>query len=324
MSCNIANEYITFAQKSIKKYLQTILDHQFDQDIYDDLINAYTKTRYYNDNPKMHDKPEINIIYYLAQSIKYITEENSNYQKSMYMLDLFKYILYFDKVCECPSVRPFISLIEKFREEKLNIKDKEFEGKFYDLLKSHLIAQTEFLESFNDKHFNVEYKKIKDQIFNTTLKHNIKFSKIYSQYALDKVFNNKVISEQKIFITYSMVCTKIIQDIIKSNFNKVYLIDYPTSLKEKPTKQKRLLNIIDNDIVKEKLALKINYQDYLQDKEEIYNLTREGYNIALILPKDYILDEGQEEILKIFKYVITDNPEIKKYIDEEKILNIPK
>ena len=52
---NIASEYISFSQDSIKKYLMLILDHYFDQNIYDDMINAYINTRYYNLYPSVYN-----------------------------------------------------------------------------------------------------------------------------------------------------------------------------------------------------------------------------------------------------------------------------
>ena len=48
---------------------------------------------------------------------------------------LFKYILYFDNVRECNSVRKLISEIDLYRREKLVLVDEEFEVNFYNLLK---------------------------------------------------------------------------------------------------------------------------------------------------------------------------------------------
>ena len=70
MSVNVASDYIDYSQKAIKKYLMLILDHHFDQDIYDDLINAYINTRYYNLYPSVSDKLEENIVYYLKKSVQ--------------------------------------------------------------------------------------------------------------------------------------------------------------------------------------------------------------------------------------------------------------
>ena len=70
MSSNIIKEYVSYSQKSIKKYMQVILEQYFDQDVYDDLINAYINTRYYNMYEKVSDRFEVNIVHYLKKSIE--------------------------------------------------------------------------------------------------------------------------------------------------------------------------------------------------------------------------------------------------------------
>ena len=152
----------------------------------------------------------------------------------------------------------------------------------------------------------------------------MKFSKLYSDYAIKKVLNSKEIREQNLFVTYSYVGVKILQDIIKGIFKKQYLVDYVLSLKDKPKKKKRLLNMIDNDITKEKLALKITYQDYLENKEEIYELTREGFHIALILDETFAFNEETKKLLKVFTFLITSHQALYDVLKESfEVLYIP-
>ena len=152
----------------------------------------------------------------------------------------------------------------------------------------------------------------------------MKFSKLYSDYAIKKVLNSKEIREQNLFVIYSYVGVKILQDIIKGIFKKQYLVDYVLSLKDKPKKKKRLLNMIDNDITKEKLALKITYQDYLENKEEIYELTREGFHIALILDETFAFNEETKKLLKVFTFLITSHQALYDVLKESfEVLYIP-
>lgn len=305
MSCNIANEYIAFSKNSIGKYLQLILNHYFDQDIYDDLINAYINTRYYNIYPRKEERFEANIVYYLKKSLQEANDDEKFRQKATYMFQMFKYIFSFDGVVECDSVRKLISEINEFRTNKLNIVDDTFEAKLYNMLENDLLAKKDFLDSFSDKNFSVNYIKVKDHVFDCVLEHKLKFSKLYSEYAITKVFNSKNISEQKSFVTYPIVAVKILQDIIKGNFTKVYLVDYVFSISTKEKKNQRLLKYIDNDITKEKIILKLNYTDYQQDKEKVYELTRNGFKIALNIDKDFEFNEENIKLLKLFTYVIT-------------------
>ena len=311
MSCNIVNEYVDFSRKSIKKYVKTILERYYDQDIFDDLINAYINTRYYDMYDRVDKRFKVNIVYYLKKSLENIKNDEAYKNKAKYMFQTFKYILYFDSVIECDSVRPLIHEIYEYR-SKLELIDEDFESKIYNMLKDDLLAKQNFINSFNDKNFSIDYVKVEKQIFDCNLVHNIKFSKIYSDYAINKVFNSKEIGEQKLFVTYSLLGCKVLQDIIKGNFTKKYLVDYEISLKNKP-KKKKLLNIIDNDIVKEKVFLKISFADFIQNKEEVYSLTKAGFKIAIILDDSFALEYENIMLLKVFAYVITDD-----YYDELK------
>ena len=318
---NIASEYIDFSRNSIKKYLTLILDHYFDQDIYDDMINAYINTRYYNLYPVMDEKFEANIVYYLKKSVKDIDEKFKD--KARYMFKMFKYILYFDGAFECDSVRKLISEIKMFRLIELKISDGNFESKLYNMLEEDLLAKKNFLESFSDKNFSMKYLKIKDQIFYCTLEHNLKFSKLYSDYAIEKVFSNKVISEQKLFVSYSLACVRALEDVIKGNFDKVYILDYVFSLVSKPKKNHRLLKTIDNDIIKEKLVLKIKYSDYVANHEAVYELTRNGFKIALEIDSSFEFNDENNKILKIFAYVITSDSKLYDSNHDFEIIYLP-
>lgn len=323
MSCNIVNEYVSFSSKAIKKYLQMILKQYFDRDVYDDLMNAYMNERYYNMYDKVSDRFEVNIVHYLKEAIIDKKDDSTYRKKAKWMFGLFKYILYFDSVKECTSVRPLIKEINDFRKEELHIDESDFESKFYNTLKEDLLAKKEFINSFNDKNFTINYVKVKRGVFNACLESNLKFPKIYSEYAINKMFNSAEIKEQRLFVLYPLVTIKVLEDILKGNFEKNYLLDFELNLKEKPKKYKRLLNIIDNDVVKEKVALKVNYNDYLNDKESVYELTRNGYKIALILEGNINLDEELLELLSIFSYVvITDEKLYEKLKNHYKILYI--
>ena len=223
---------------------------------------------------------------------------------------MFKYVLYFDGAFECDSVRKLISEIKMFRLIELKLSDSNFESKLYNMLEEDLIAKKNFLDSFSDKNFTMNYLKLKDKIFYCVLDHNLKFSKLYSDYAIEKVFSNKVISEQKLFVSYSLACVKALEDIIKGDFDKIYILDYVFSLVSKPKKNQRLLKTIDNDIIKEKLVLKIKYSDYLTNHEAVYELTRNGFKIALEIDSSFEFTDENNKLLKIFAYIITSDSKL--------------
>lgn len=317
MSCNIVNEYVSFSKKCIEKYIRTIMDKQFDEDIFDDLIKVYIDVRYNNLYKPVHKMFEVSICYYLRNATIEIMKETKDPKKAENMFLLFKYILYFDNVRECKSVKPFIDEIDGFRKEKLDIEDNDFKNTFFEMLRDDLNRKKEFIEAFDCKDFVVESTKTnRTRVYNTTMEHKIKFPKIYSSYAIDKVFNNKEIGEQKLFVIYPIVTTKVLIDILKGNFTKTYLVDYNIELCSKPKKMKRLFNIINNDCVKEKIAIKLKYSDFKEHKDEFYDYMRDGFGFAIIIDNSFIMNTKNIELLKVFKYIIIEKNS--KYYEEFK------
>lgn len=322
MSYNVVDEYISYSEDQIEKYLKMILEKYFDKDIYDDLINAYKNARYYDSASMFDDVFEINIVKNLKEVYDNIDENDKFKDKVKYMFYMFKYIFYFDSVIECSSVRPLIKEIKDFRDDVLKLEDNNFEAEFYDLLKNDLIAKKEFLDNFKDKNFEINYIKLEENLFNCELEHNLKFSKIYSDYAIKKVFNSKDISEQKLLVIYPLVAVKILENILKGNFQKKYLVDYCLNLKDKPKKKQRILKFVSSDIVKEKIALKISVNDYLENKEEVYGLTRDGFKIALLISKEEELTEELLSLFEVFTYIITNNEKIYERIKSDKVIYV--
>ena len=94
MSCNIVNEYIDFSRKAIKKYVKMILERYYDQDLFDDVINAYINTRYYDMYQNVDDRFKVNIVYYLKKALEKVKDDDTYKNKARYMFHTFKYILY--------------------------------------------------------------------------------------------------------------------------------------------------------------------------------------------------------------------------------------
>ena len=240
------------------------------------------------------------------------------------MFKMFKYILSFDVAIETSSVRVLLSEINEYRINILNLNDDDFEAKLYDMIEKDLEAKKNFLDSFNDKNFNIKYIKIKDEMFMCELEHKIKFSKFYSEYALNKVFNSKGINEQKLFVTYPMVATKAIGDIIKGDFSRIYIVDYIFSITEKPKKNEKLLEYIKNDIIKEKIILKLPFSDFKQDKDKVFNLTKNGYKVAAELDDTFEGSIEDLKLIKLFTVCLTANKNIfDKYEKSFDLIYIP-
>ena len=81
---------------------------------------------------------------------------------------------------------------------------------------------------------------------------------------------------------------------------------------KKPKKIKGILNIISSSAVQDKVSLKIKYEQFIQNKEIIYDLMRNGYKITIILDNSFDVTFKNIETLQMFEFVIISR-DLKKY-----------
>lgn len=136
--------------------------------------------------------------------------------------------------------------------------------------------------------------------------------KLYSAYAIDKVYQNGLVCEDKQFVTYYLLSRIILEDMIAGIFEKEYIVLFQTSLFSKKEKLRKLFSIIDNDLAKELISFQINYQEFLENKEVIYKWMRDGYQFTLLIDETFLNQDINLEQLDVFKYLL---------VKDEKYLN---
>lgn len=319
MSVNVINEYVNYSRKCINNYVKIIMDKYYDNESFNEFMETYIDIRYHNLYPKKNNKTATNIINYLTQTtVQLISDDNKSEKEKediQKMFYVFGYMLYFDNVIDCKSAKDIIKQINEFRINKLEIVEEDFEDKFFEILKNDLLKKKQYIENFNNRSFSAIYKKTNiNNLYNVELEHNLKFSKIYSNYAIDKVFTSKEIDEQKLFILFPLVAAKALSDVINSDFKKRYLVDYNINLNKKEKKLKRLLELINDDIAKEKIIIKISFKNFIKEKDFYINQMRQGYNYAVIIDDSFNTNIENIELLKCFLYIIINQKN--KYYEE--------
>ena len=81
---------------------------------------------------------------------------------------------------------------------------------------------------------------------------------------------------------------------------------------KKPKKIKSILNIIDNPAIQDKISLKVKYEQFVKNKETVYDLMREGYKITIILDNSFEPNFKNMESLHMFEFVLI-NKNLKNY-----------
>lgn len=317
MSINIMNKYIEITKKQISTYLKLVFEKQYNKRYNDIYTEKYINSRYYNffnDNDENTTIRKI-VLEELRKTQEYLI---STYLQEKEIIEkihiFFCYFLYFDDVVYCKDVKIKISQIAKLRKKILNKECEEFEENLYREMITLNDEKEKLLSNFDTDEFSLKiknYKTVKN-IYRVILKQNIKFPIEYSELAVNKVFNVGIINEDKLIIEYYLITVQIIKDIIRQNFKKQYIVEFAETLLSKPKKILGILNVIDNSAIQDKISLKVRYEYYLENKEKIYELMREGYRFAIILDNSFEVDYKNMENLKMFKYVLL-NRESKHY-----------
>lgn len=317
MTVNIMEEYLDIVKKYITKYMKSILGYKYNKEICDALTEKYIDARYYNYFSVQDDSLTLRkkIMLELKKLVTNLIEENHNMEKEINISAVFfYYILYFDNIIMAKNIEKKIENIDKLRVKLLNKQNDFFRNEIYDIISNWNKEKLEEFEKYESKEFELKITPFQNNknINNVRLMQNIKFPYIFSEFALNKAFNTGIISEDKLYVEYYLISVKVIKDIIRQNFKKQYIIEFADSLLEKNKKIKGLLNIINNSAIQDKLSLKIKYEKYINYKEEIYELLRSGFKIAIVLDDSFEVEYSNLEKLNMFSYVIV-NKELKKY-----------
>ena len=151
-------------------------------------------------------------------------------------------------------------------------------------------------------------------VYNLCFENTVKIPDLFSNIAINRVYNNGTINEDKMLVLYLLASREVLKDIVSFNYGNVYLLDFDNNLLNKRNKLNNLLKIFDNDYLKERMIIKINYKNYLDNKDSVDELIHSGYSFAIIIDSEY--NDGTV-LLDIFTYIIVtsegDYPLLKKY-----------
>lgn len=321
MSCNVIKEYVDNTKKIYLDYAKKIMGKYFDRKIFNDYLSVYIDARYYHEFEDVRTTIEANINYYLNQ----VYEKNSS-KTSKFILELFKMFYYLDGIKEFKNkddFKAYVKELNQIRIEKLNIKEDDFCRCFSKLVQDNEKKRQKFIDAFDTLDFYLEARKIVHKnIYNITLGNNVEIPDIFSKKAIEKVYNSGLINEDKIFIEYYLVNKNLLEDVIEGNFENRFLVEFCTSIIDKKEKKSKLFSIMDNDISKECISIKVNYKDFILNKDMFYDYIKDGFQFSVILDdyfKEHLPDLAS---LDIFSYIIIpdDSYKIKGLGSKENVL----
>lgn len=331
----IINEYIEFTKKSIIKYLKMIFEGLYDDEVTQEFIVTYINVRYYNIYKETKNKrvfylrvqDELNLKYKklldsyraIAKKQKITIDERAKKEKILQATkEIFELLIIWDNVKDVENLKnneineilkDSINNVEKIKNRIFGIKlGDEFKKELYDCLKNDLIKKDIFLDNLDSDLFAINLKKNakKHNLYYVELEHNVSFPMVYSTRIIERVFKEEPISEDSLKVEYTLLSAVIIRDLIKGNFQDVYITEIPSSLINKKQKIESVLNTINTQTLQDKIYLKIYFYDFFKNKNTILKLINSGFKFVIELDK-YFTDLSYLEYLKIFEYILVDD-----------------
>lgn len=296
---SMLNIYFNYIENSLYTYFKFLLGKDYKYKIVRLFIEKYIDVRYYN-NSIYKDK---NLADKLGKEFKLIAkelikedEEDSDLIKNI--CALFGYVLYFDDYCDYADLGVLVDSL--FDEEYVKV-SPNIKGEFTSFIKETISKKESYHNLFRTNNFKLEYKRLKRNLVKVNINNSIEISKLYSDYAKDKAFNEGTINEDKRYVLIRMLSEEILLNSIKGDYSLKYVIDLPESFFDKQKKFKRLISMLDNDLIKDHISLKVTYEEYIRNKDIINNSISSGINYSLELDKTF---DNDFNCFVLFKNVI--------------------
>lgn len=210
---------------------------------------------------------------------------------------------------------------KKWQTDKVNhlIKHINIVQKFY------LNQTSEFLKTFETNMFNLKNQKLDNykDMFVLDLEHNITFSKVYSDYIIDKTYQEGIIAEDKVSILLSLLSLELINDMYLANYKNKYILYIPGTLYKKEKKLEKVLKLIDNKYAIENTIILLHNNELMANKNAIKKLYKKGFKFGLILSSEKI----SKKELYLTNYIFVNRKQftikkVKEIVPKEMINNV--
>ena len=147
----------------------------------------------------------------------------------------------------------------------------------------------------------------------TNISSSIQFSKIFSDYIIDKTYGSEVILEDLREVQLKLISFNVLEDMLRFNFKKKYIISFPVSLFGKEKKIQSLLNAIGDGYSQNKIFIMIDMETLKKYNEIVLKLKRQGYKFIIQVSSDNImLYDDIKKQLSLVEYIIYSGPRISK------------
>ncbi len=297
--------------------------------INEDFLKTYVDARYYNISD------EGNIDFNSKNKLSKINEQINIKAKKMISKYNGSDAVYEDKVNKFNKFYVLVNNLEILNKTNKNIDSKResYKNKILPVLRDELTSSLELmdivnkiiiiqkvhdriiketLENLNSNMFELILEKISNNQFAVNLKHNINFSKVYSDYIVDKTYSEGIIAEDKTMIMITMVVQKIVEDMLDGDFDNKYYIHIPSTVYEKRNKLEKIFGLFDDNRGKESIVVVNDYNEVIKNKKTIKQLRKDGYHFAISFNTDAKIKESDIKNIALADYIFTDSKTLRE------------
>ncbi len=297
--------------------------------INEDFLKTYVDARYYNISD------EGNIDFNSKNKLSKINEQINIKAKKMISKYNGSDAVYEDKVNKFNKFYVLVNNLEILNKTNKNIDSKResYKNKILPVLRDELTSSLELmdivnkiiiiqkvhdriiketLENLNSNMFKLILEKISNNQFAVNLKHNINFSKVYSDYIVDKTYSEGIIAEDKTMIMITMVVQKIVEDMLDGDFDNKYYLHIPSTVYEKRNKLEKIFELFDDNRGKESIVVVNDYNEVIKNKKTIKQLRKDGYHFAISFNTDAKIKESDIKNIALADYIFTDSKTLRE------------
>ena len=295
--------------------------------IRNDFIDAYIDSRYFNyDDDKNTKHSHKNFILKIEKHIKKTASELINNYKgknSKHKDIVDKYVVIFILIANLEQAKDLISEVKpkkEFYKKAIEEYGNDWDNKKIELIiteinkiqKSYSDTVAYFLKTLETNMFELRFNPFKNKkdMYGLELEHNITFSKVYSDYIIDKTYSEGVIAEDKIYVLLTLLSIQLIEDMMLPNFNKKYILYVPETLYSKERKLEKLLRMFDNKYAKDNIIILITIEDLLANKQVVKEVRRRGYKFAIVFDKEITINKRDRGNIYIADYLFINKKDV--------------
>lgn len=325
---NVIDRIMFIKEEQIKKIVDDLLVGEKlksnELTIKDKFVKGYIDGKYYN------YCGEVNVEYNSRNMIGKLEKAMEDLANSLvksykgtdkqFKGKVFKYEMIFKLMIRLEHDNEMLDSIKSKRETYANniskfIKFKEYEVKELKLVINNIIKDQKLydgmikytLNKLETNMFTLEMNEVSKNVYAISLEHNIAFSKIYSDYIVDKTYKEGIVAEDKIEVLLALLLSKLVGNMLNADFKNKYLISIPSSMYDKDNKLDAIFDKFDDEYARNNIIVVINYDTLSSHKGTIKKLIKSGYRFAVDLNNSTKFKVGDQSMLELMDYLFLSN-----------------